>query len=340
MRTSTTVLLSLLCALMMLAIPLLIPSGAMLLDAKEAMQEEFAPDDGENWDNWFSRLLFASANAEEIEITPLPIDLTVGGYEPNPKGFAADSYEDASIKVRMESRYENGVSWRIAFVEIADASQLRTTTANPKKVSSTATATATTMAKRVNAIVAINGDYYQNQTDSKTFEYRMGTKIRNKSNKKRDILFIDENGDFHIFQCQNNQTEKMKQFSTDGHQIINAFTFGPALVVDGEIAFNPVDNRYDVNQKNPRAAIGQIGPLNYVLVLAEGRDANNSSGATGKELAEFMFKLGCQQAYNLDGGNSAELIFNNKMYQDSSHSERDVNDIIYFASAVDPQEWK
>ena len=47
------------------------------------------------------------------------------------------------------------------------------------------------------------------------------------------------------------------------------------------------------------------------------------------------------EAYNLDGGNSATLVFNNRFYMDKNpNSERDQYDIIYFASAVDPSEWK
>ena len=50
--------------------------------------------------------------------------------------------------------------------------------------------------------------------------------------------------------------------------------------------------------------------------------------------------LGCVQAFNLDGGNSAEMIFNNAFYGSRTGNERDQSDIIYFATAVDPAEWK
>ena len=38
------------------------------------------------------------------------------------------------------------------------------------------------MAERYNAVIAINGDYYINDTAKKSFEYRMGEKIRAKTN--------------------------------------------------------------------------------------------------------------------------------------------------------------
>ena len=87
-------------------------------------------------------------------------------------------------------------------------------------------------------------------------------------------------------------------------------------------------------------AIGQTGPLSYVLVLAEGRN-KDSEGVTHQELADFMFDLGCIEAFNLDGGNTATMVFNGGYYQTgrSSTNERAQSDCIYFATAVDPATW-
>ena len=86
-------------------------------------------------------------------------------------------------------------------------------------------------------------------------------------------------------------------------------------------------------------AIGQVDTLSYVLVLAEGR-TNNSEGVTHQELADFMFDLGCLEAFNLDGGNTATMVYNGGYYQQKSvNNERPQSDIIYFATAVDPSTW-
>ena len=50
-----------------------------------------------------------------------------------------------------------------------------------------------------------------------------------------------------------------------------------------------------------------------------------------------MLDLGCTQAYNLDGGNSATLAFNGSVFNAKATKERDVSDIIYFASAIDAE---
>jgi exopolysaccharide biosynthesis protein len=88
-------------------------------------------------------------------------------------------------------------------------------------------------------------------------------------------------------------------------------------------------------------AIGQMGPLQYVLVVVDGRQEGYSRGITLKMLAEFMGELGCQEAFNLDGGGSATMVFGGKCYNNiSGESERNISDIIYFASAVPESTWQ
>ena len=106
------------------------------------------------------------------------------------------------------------------------------------------------------------------------------------------------------------------------------------LTVDKEYGYNP-------NGKEPRMAIGQVDKLTYVVALAEGR-SSSSNGVTQQTLADFMFnELHCTQAYNLDGGNSATMIFNGEYYQTGRtiKNERQQSDFIYFATAVDPETW-
>ncbi len=327
MKTAYRAILIALVAVMVLAIPFLVPSGKMLSEAQWNLM-----DDGEEI-GFFG--LLASANAEETPYE-LPIDFT-GGMKPNPAGFTESGYQDDSITVTLEVREENDVVWRVVSVKIASATQFRTAIAG-KKVTSSAVARPSKIAADKNAIVAINGDYYSDNPTKTSFEYRMGQKIRNKTNRLKDILVIDENGDFHLFVKSNGVADFAK---SKDHQIINAFTFGPALVIDGEEVTLDKEYGYNPGGKEPRMAIGQTGELSYVFVLAEGRN-EDSKGATHQMLADFMYSLGCTQAYNLDGGNSATLVFNGGYYQTgrTENNERSQSDIIYFASAVDPSTWE
>ena len=66
-----------------------------------------------------------------------------------------------------------------------------------------------------------------------------------------------------------------------------------------------------------------------MLVTVDGRDDGYSRGVTITELAQIMAKLGCQTAYNLDGGNSACMYYENDYLNRLSGDERAISDIIY-----------
>ena len=329
MKLPVRILLSLLCAAMVLSSLFVVSSPNILEDALWEMQDEL---DSAAEESGLVSLFVSAARAEETSVFSLPMD-TSAGMKPDASLFTPDGYEDASIRVQMETREEDGVVWRIAWVEIASPTQLRTAYAG-KTIKKDTTGLVTVMAKQHNAIVAINGDNYTNEKAKHSFIYRMGEKRQDKLNKQKDILIIDENGDFHTFV----KSAGADKFEKDtGHKIVNAFMFGPALVQNGEVLTLDKEYNFNPNGREPRCAIGQLDTLSYVLVIADGRGNSGSDGATHKELAEFMASLGCREAYNLDGGNSAIMVYNNEIYNYKAR-ERDVADVIYFATAVPSEE--
>ena len=294
--------------------------------------------------------VFAEAPAEEPAAqapaltaeAPLPIDLTPG-HVPNPDCYiAADEangvlqgYEDASLKVEMRRVTVGDSTFNVAEIWIADASQLRTGLANEK---GTRTNKISTMAKNQNAVVAIGGDYFSDAKNG--YVVRMGKTFRKSPKTVYDMLLIDNEGNFHII-LESNPTELKALLTESGLTFPNAFHFGPALIKDGELLPSPqyyIDNGNKYNTRStsePRCAIAQMGPLHYMFVVVDGR-RNDSDGCSTDELAAWMHEQGCQQAYNLDGGNSALMWFGGENYSDKTvKGERSVSDIIYIATAVD-----
>lgn len=287
----------------------------------------------------FLALLLPCLAAAEEAITPLPIDDSPG-HVADPANFTESTYEDASLSVTMERLWYGDAHFNVARVKIADASQLRTALAGPfgKKTNKISA-----IAANNNAVVAIGGDYCTNEEGG--YVVRMGETYRKKPVKTRDMLITDENGDFHIISKSDAAT---LQALMQEHTLINVFNFGPALVIDGELQEISTEYRYNPYGLEPRCAIGQVGPLEYLLVVVDGgKDRavtiTNEDGSTQKSygcqvatLAQFMYEQGCQQAYNLDGGNSALMVFGGENYSKKSvASERSVSDIVYFATAID-----
>lgn len=327
MSKKTRTLLILLTLVMSLALPFVLPSGALLGHEASRLEDELWQEETEEGASLLDWLLPRA----RAEAAALPFDFSPGKV-PDPAKFTDSGYEDDSIKVSLETLHQNGVIWRIARVDIAHASQLRTGIAG--SVRSPRYGKISEMSAKQNAILAINANYLTDKPEKKTFEYRMGERIRARGNRTKDALVIDEAGDFHLY-IQVNAEKLRKDMEAKGRQIINAFTFGPALVKDGELL--TLDSNYGWNPHGdePRMAIGQVGPLSYVLALAEGR-YGESNGVTHQELAEFMYDQGCIQAFNLDGGNSTVMLFNGQYYQTGRTlgNERDQSDYIYFATAT------
>lgn len=346
MKLPVRIVLMALCAAILLLMPFVLSSPVML---GEAQWEATMALEGE--EEGLVRWLVPSAYAEDTQEAAyaLPYDFSAAPA-PKAEGFTETGYADETITVEMETREEDGVIWRIAWVDIKDPSQLRITLAgdfNKKGVyTSTKTAKVKAMAEKSNAIVALNGDYFADDQVKRCFELRMFQPVNSKvpkTNKTKDILIIDEFGDFHTFIKSQGITVGKKAKLNDSLQenitaegvegkILHAFTFGPALVQKGNQLIMDTDYGYNPNGREPRAAIGQMGPLSYVMVVAEGR--GESVGVTHQELADFMFMLGCQEAYNLDGGGTAAMYYNGEYFNDLAGSERAVSDIIYFATAV------
>ena len=319
----------------LLSLPFLVPSGAMLDSERMSLFEQMDDEYDDSWDEGSLRLidLLMPKAIAETAFEPLPFD-TTAGRTPSANGYTSDGYEDESITLTLETIDLDQVMWRVARVRISHPSQLRTGLAGSP--GSSRVALISSMARKYNAVIAINANYMANDPVKTSFEYRMGERVRAKFNRTKDLLIIDENADFHLF--VKSDKSDVKKFTDEGHQIINAFTFGPALVKDGAMLELDAKYGYNPHGKEPRMAIGQTGPLEYVLVLAEGR-TGDSEGVTQRELAEFMFSLGCIQAFNLDGGNSATMVFNGGYYQyKTSSNERAQSDMIYFATLVGESE--
>ena len=91
----------------------------------------------------------------------------------------------------------------------------------------------------------------------------------------------------------------------------DVFAFGPILVRDGKP--NPDVPEFKYGKSNqPRCAIGMVEPGHYYAVLAEARLRDESIGVSLTTMMDMMLEGGCQTALNLDGGQTAVMMFMGK----------------------------
>ena len=85
---------------------------------------------------------------------------------------------------------------------------------------------------------------------------------------------------------------------------------GPFLIKDGEIYIDTNEEKLSaIGGRNPRTMIGYTKNNDLIMVTVDGRE-KHSVGMSLYEGAQFMKKLGCENAINLDGGSSSVMYIN------------------------------
>lgn len=97
----------------------------------------------------------------------------------------------------------------------------------------------------------------------------------------------------------------------------NALSGGPLLVRNGRSQKNRAapDAAYEFStmmERHPRTAFGW-NDQSFFLVQVDGRQKDLSLGMTLDELSDYLVKLGCTDALNLDGGGSSCLWFEGRV---------------------------
>ena len=261
--------------------------------------------------------------------TTEPADETVTAITTATTFQDADTSIDISTVVTGSGR--DTVTYYVADIVLSDATQLRAGFAN-NQFGNNITADTSDIAEYYDAVFAINGDYYGFR-DS-------GIVIRNgviyRDDGARTGLAVYADGSMSVY---DETTTSAVELLASG--VWNTWSFGPALVDDGEVVDGIEDVEVDTNFGNhsiqgnqPRTGIGIIDDNHFVFVVADGRSTGYSRGVTMTEFAEIFQGLGATVAYNLDGGGSATMYFNGELVNNplGEGDERGTSDILYIGA--------
>ena len=234
------------------------------------------------------------------------------------------TYSDGNITVTLKEYRENDSTIYVADVQLTDSSYLKTALAQGS-YGRNVTQKTSEIAESVNAVLAINGDYYGAQ--EKGYVIRNGELYRDTAIANQEDLVIYEDGSFGIINESDVTAQELIEKGA-----VQTLSFGPALVQNGKITVSQNEEVGQAMASNPRTAIGIIDDNHYVFVVSDGR-TSESAGLSLYELAEFMDSLGAETAYNLDGGGSSTMYFNGSVVNNPTggmgSNERSVSDIVY-----------
>ena len=180
------------------------------------------------------------------------------------------------------------------------------------------------LAKEANALLAINCIFWHYEYIDKQIVFN-GELVHNLETPSiRDYCIITKEGKMQIL-----LDEEVKTYANFPDDVWQIWSFGPALVHNGEIIeefYTPFS--YTVaRDKHPRTAIGYFSPNHFCFLIVAGRN-DEDRGASLEEMAIFFKNMGCVEAYNLDGGGSSHIWYNG--YELGAPSDdRVLTEIIY-----------
>ena len=174
------------------------------------------------------------------------------------------------------------------------------------------------MARRYRAVLGITGDnLIQAEVDEKGILMRNG-KIYSKNQGRDTLAFYPNDLTIKIFKPETISAEELKE-----QGVLNTFSFGPTLLNNG---VRDLASRFHsrIGKQNPRSGIGMVEPGHFIAITVDGRQNNYSVGMTIEEFTQLFYLLGCQTAYNLDGGASTAMIFMGECLNQHSGTGSDV----------------
>ena len=287
-------------------------------------------------------LVPSGAIVAEAEVVNLPLDMKEGikaAIAPYPQYYVSDwEYEDPSLHIKIDQGRVNDTNYLVAHVTVASALQIRSMFTG--SYGSPSEEWGTTLAKNAKAVLAISGDSFHKHSNiglvakqGKLYRNKCD-RLEDKSGLRYDVLIIDDQGDLHILpQATNADVDSFPG------TIVNGFTFGPGLVIDGvkQTGFKNMNNASD--KPAQRMCIAQVGPLDYLCIYTEGPEDTGSVGLTLDQFADFVASFeGVQNAYNLDGGVTTWMVFKQgtnsyAKINGTNPKKRPIADILYFATA-------
>lgn len=220
-----------------------------------------------------------------------------------------DKYEKEILEHKEDEPYKmievSGDNYSGYLVAIYDPSKIKVVTS---KNLGTAGEYLIDMAKRENALVAINGGGFLDENGLGTGAEVSGIvikdgKILNTTRYTRAGGIIGFTNDNKLYLGRVTANEAINLGIRD------AVEFGPFLIVNGEPSKVVGNGGYGLH---PRTVIGQRKDGVVLFLVIDGRRIG-CMGADMDDLIEIMTRYGAYNAANLDGGNSSALIINNEL---------------------------
>lgn len=263
---------------------------------------------------------------------PKPGDIENVSFPDYDTGAASDySYQSDELKIAVNKVEDDGVTYYVADIWMRNVNCFRTAFSSGKYRGKRESAEK--IARDNNAILAVNGDFL-NGLAIRNGELFRQAEVRPTPTPASDAAFAPGDNGYGMYGAATltpvtdetarperstcvlyldgtMATSEFENFSTKKAMKNGAWQgwqFGPTLVRDSK-------PQKDVKKqgRSPRCILGYYQPGHYCLIVIDGRQKGYSIGMNFDEMKELCIRMGMKEAYNLDGGGSAIMVFDGKI---------------------------
>ena len=255
---------------------------------------------------------------------------------PAREGHAIRYYLDDTLFTVTWKQPVDECVYTFAEVKIAHASQFRRFFSRGR-YGSEVFFTPTELSRSVNAVLASAGDFHGYREIG--IVVNNGQVFRGKGHFL-DTCFIDDEGDLLFSMAGELTSIEDAQKYVDEHNIRFSLSFGPLIIRDGSCCVPEEYNSGEIHENYVRSALCQLGPLHYLVVTANTEPPFHIL-PTVSEFATRLWEMGIETAYCLDGGQTAAIALDHQLVNPVSYgAEREISDILYFATALPEESWE
>ena len=232
-------------------------------------------------------------------------------------------YSDSSCTITITKEWFENAYVYAAHITFSDYSRFGTTCGRGSYGSTEAT---TSAAKRVGALLAINGCY---SSPNLNYPVARSGKVMNDKNCWVPAVYSRWNGKLmSAWETGGTPGIAGVQLSSlvSDHLVSDTFSFGPPILTNGSVTAGSDGSRAQ------RTFIGTNGKAGDIwLFVSDGRNNDGkSSGLTYKQCARYMQSKGCSFGVPLDGGGSSTMVWKGQVLNAAKGNQRSVVDFVYF----------
>lgn len=291
---------------------------APVLDGGPSNQEPLpSPESGEQ--------AAASAGTPEPVYGTGDFTATFPMDDPEEGEDVVNAYQDDNLRVTVKKEQSDNLTYYVADVWVRDIRYFQTAFATGKFQRGSANyLMPAKIGADTGAVVGITGDFCSARSNGVVI--RNGELYRD-SKSEEDVCILYADGTMETYYANDFQLEDV--LARGAYQ---SWCFGPKLIDDGQVpsSFNCSDA---VAGKNPRSAIGYYAPGHYCLLTVDGRQPGYSKGLSMEGLSKLLIDLGCKDGYNLDGGQTAAMVFEGSLVSQPYKGGREVGDMILISTS-------